>query len=176
MQSTIVYTIVAMETAMARTAAGASGDARARTRKRAKEREGKVRRASRRRRRRRRSGRRRRRAVIGSERRGASERKTRRRPDSRRCPRSGHQADRRALGRLVYRPTDKEPKQYTGKRDTHRHRDEERAGGTRESRSCYREPRGIDAQQRAQYARRIRPGPGIPPGYIVPIAKRSPPS
>ena len=43
------------------------------------------------------------------------------------------------------------------------------------SRTCYSEPRGIYAHQRVPNASKIRPGPGIPPGYIVPIAKRSPP-
>ena len=38
------------------------------------------------------------------------------------------------------------------------------------SRTCYSGPRGSYAQQRAHNASKIRPGPGMPPGYIVLIA------
>ena len=37
-----------------------------------------------------------------------------------------------------------------------------------------RTPRHLRAPT-STHASKIRPGPGIPPGYIVPIAKRSPP-
>ena len=47
--------------------------------------------------------------------------------------------------------------------------------GTHKYADGKRTPRGIYAHQHAHYASKIRPGPGIPPGYIVPIAKRSPP-
>ena len=57
----------------------------------------------------------------------------------------------------------------------HRQRDDERAGGASVALALRRTPRGIYAHQHAHYASKIRPGPGIPPGYIVPIAKRSPP-